>query len=156
MDIDAVKTRLVEIEAPLGITGYLRAPMDIDQTKLPVALHYIRQASHDQEIRGENLNLESRTILIRLLVVQIQSGVSGEAEEEVEPWIELLGKALLARPSLTSPVQEEPLARVQKMSLVTDSGVIVIPYPTEVTRYLGVDFTLNINYLLPFSLAAKE
>jgi len=150
MDLEAIRTRLIEIESPLGIQGFLRSPFAISEADLPVALHPIRQATHDQESLGEQINQETRTMLIRVLVKPLGAGISQEAEEEVEAYLDPMIQALLAHPSLTSVAHPTPLATIQRMSLVSDQGITVIPYPDPETRYLGLEFTIrligNINY----------
>lgn len=156
MDVDLIKTRLVEIEEPLSIRGYLRAPHDIAQTDLPVALHYIRGADHSQEDKGQLIDVEEREVIIRVLVVPIQEGISGEAEETVEPLINLMNQALLSRPSLTTPTSPTPMPGLQRMRLVRDSGIVTIPYPDQTTLYLGVEFTLRLLLYSNYSLGNKE
>ena len=156
MDLAAIRTRLAEIEDPLGIKGFVRAPFTIAESDLPAALHSVRQATHDTDSMGELINQETRTMLIRVLVKPIGAGISQEIEEVVEPYLNTMIQALLARPSLTSPVSAAPLAGIQRMTLVSDSGITVIPYPTAETQYLGLEFTIKIVGETNYTLANSE
>jgi hypothetical protein len=142
MDLNAVKQRFVEIEAPLGITGYVNTPHSIPETDLPVALHFVRSATH--ESNGSGILIEKRLFLIRVFIVPLVSGVPGESESIVEPYLDRVLVAFGERPGLSSSESDDPLEGIQTMKIISDSGVTILPYPDAQTKFLGLEFTVQV------------
>lgn len=141
MDISAVKTRLVEIqEAIEGISrAYTQGPASLPETDLPLFVNF----SGGQILEpgaGDEL-YESRDFLMRLYVCATQSGLDGEAEAQVEAYIQ---------PVYAAFDQEMLLAAVpfvRDAVIVSDNGVVVLPYAG--VSFLGIEFRLRVRAFRP-------
>jgi hypothetical protein len=111
-----------------------RVPRAIAAGDMPLGLVMTGPATYSAVGAATDVDLPTRTYLVRLYVAHISAGVSGEIEALVEPFLESVPAALAANPRLNRTVLR---ARV-----VRDSGVRTLPFQRE--EYLGTEFSVEV------------
>jgi hypothetical protein len=119
MSIETVRTQLATLQA--SISGVKRAFEQLPRgaivdADLPLFLNFARNAIYDWSILGADTNQSTRIYLMRLLVMPQQSGIDGEGESAVEPFIKTVVDYFASRPQLGR------LSGVQNAIIVGDSG----------------------------------
>lgn len=166
MNVDDVKDRLALIEAGgktstnetvVGITGvkraYARGPMSLPDSDLPCFVNF---AGNTQSVQwlGGFFYLEKRIFKCRLYVTPVQSGISGEAEAMVEPFIDLGMRQFLAHQSLGDGEEADFIPGVQSVTYLGDSGITTMQYAGS--PYLGVEFQIVVAAVVEQAPATLE
>lgn len=155
--LSEVKTRLARIQG--NIEGVIRAeanaPKGLPGTDLPMFINFTGGSSFEESGEGadETFGIESRTLLMRLYVAPIQSGVvDGEAEAACEPFLERVRDEFLSRSGLglwgivdedEFDVDEDgPLETLTGSQWLGDSGPVVMRYAGQ--EYTGIEFRLRV------------
>lgn len=152
--MDQIRQRLADIQAAVsGVKrAYTRAPQALADSDLPAFCTFAGPAT--VAILSEGLAEETRTWLMRLYVKPILSGIDGEAEKAVEPFLLSVRNAFLAHPLLGNGTKDSALPFVEKAVWLGDSGVQVIGFAGQ--QYLGVEYRLNLTMVVPIQIAKYE
>lgn len=134
---------VAEVKAALAallatVSGVQRAqayaPRNITAADLPMALAFTGPAQYGSVGADTDIDVPARTYVVRIYVTPTAAGVSGEAEQAVEPFLSSVPAAIAAKPTLNRVVLR---ARV-----VSDTGCIVLRYQDQ--EYLGVEFRIEV------------
>lgn len=158
MNLAEIKNRLALLEgggldsnnvAVPGITGikraYAQGPSSLPESDFPLFINFTGPTRNVQHLGG-TLYQESRLFNCRLYVTPVLSGIDGEAERKVEPFIELCEKRFLQIASLSDGNPEDLITGIQKIEYLGDSGISVLLYAK--VQYLGVEFRLAIDAVI--------
>ena len=137
-----VKTKLAEIEAAITAVKktFAQAPHSLSAADLPAFVNFTGAATHDWRAGGSEVDIETRTYLLRLYVKPVGDGMAGEGERVCEPFFAGVRDYLAARPGL------ERLTGVQLATLVGDGGVQVFQYGG--LQFYGIEFRLQVTELV--------
>ncbi|RJR09993.1 hypothetical protein C4588_04190 [Candidatus Parcubacteria bacterium] len=146
--ITQIRAKLAQIQSSInGIKRvYEYAPMSLAPSDLPAFVTFIGTVI--PRFIGEQLIEETRSFLMRLYVIPIQSGIDGEAEKAVEPFMGSVRDAFLSHPALYN------LEFVRQVNWLGDGGIQILSYAGE--NYIGVEFKISIVQFAPIIIAAME
>lgn len=166
MNIAEVKDRLALIEAggvdsdniPVtGITNvkraYAQGPASLPESDLPLFVNFTGPTLEFTNIGGYFVR-EKRQFNCRLYVAPIQSGVDGEAERKVEPFIEAGMRQFLSYKSLGDGNPDDLIEGVFAFEYLGDSGVTVLRYADS--PFLGVEFRVAVTAIVEQQPAPLE
>lgn len=111
-----------------------RVPRSIAAADLPLALVLTGPASYSAVGALTDVDLPTRTYIVRLYVAAIAAGADGEIEALVEPFFDSVPAAIAANPRLTRTCLG---ARV-----IRDTGVGVLNFAGQ--AYLGTEFSVEV------------
>lgn len=134
--IASVKAAIASILG--GVSGIrsavYRVPRSIAAAELPLALVLTGPATYDAAGPPTDVDLPTRTYVIRLYVAGIGAGADGEIEALVEPFLISVPAALAANPRLNRTAMQALVVR--------DDGVRVLSFQGQ--EYLGTQFDVEV------------
>ncbi len=145
MSIASVRLRLQTLQS--AIPGITKANAQLPRGKipdmeLPTFLNFVRPATYDTDKLGDSDVEVTRQFAMWLLVQPAVECEEGEGENLVEPFIDLVARYFLARPSLGN------LIGVSDSYITEDSGPKRLVWPgtpqNPVAVYWGVEFKLDV------------
>jgi hypothetical protein len=134
--ITAIKTAIgAQLGGVAGLARvYTTAPNSLPPSDLPAAIIYTGAGVYAE--RGYAVQSETRQYFVRVYVLSLQQGVSGEAEGLCEPFL------VSVRAAFPDGARLNRLAGIQEARLIGDQGVSV--FVLGGVSYLGVEFTLVV------------
>jgi hypothetical protein len=154
MSSDNIKQRLADVEAlNVGVvTTWAQVPAQVlTPAQFPA---FINKMGPAQVIKlSDFLWYENRDYLCHLLVINVQAGISGEAERKVEPFIIPCRDTFLKHPGLGINTSDLPIG-VQRSVYIGDTGIAVITFSG--TQYLGVEYRIRVAEMLSPTIAPHE
>jgi len=166
MNIAAVKERLALIEAGgedsqhQPVTGianvkkaYANGPASLPDADLPLFVNFVGPTRQVLNIGGMFFR-ESRIFNCRLYVTPVQSGIDGEAEGRVEPFLDSGMQQFMAHQALGDGEPADLIEGIFKIEYTGDSGIQVMRYAG--TDYLGVEFRVAVDAISEITPAPFE
>jgi hypothetical protein len=157
MSIATVRARLQTLQEAIPdiVTAYDQLPRGMVPTnKMPAFLNFVRTATYDDKIIGEDTLETTRQFLMWLLVKPAAEGEEGEGEALVEPWIDTVAKYFFARPSLGN------LSGIVYSHITEDSGPKKLVWPGTPANplgiYWGVEFRINVIEIFKRTYSSNE
>jgi hypothetical protein len=150
-----IKTRLAEVARTVANVkrAYAEAPASLPETDLPIFVSFVGPVTGFQK-HGEQMGEEARTFILRMFVKAVQSGYDGDAERAVEPFVTSVRDTFLSHPALGLGTSASQIEWVTGMTWLGDGGITVLPFAG--IPYLGVEYRINVSYLVPIGIANYE
>ena len=159
MDLVAIKKEMAGMFATLfaldpltrlpttqNLRAYAQAPMSIPETDLPVWVLFSGSATYpsppDQTVN--RLARETRDFICCLYVCMAQSGIDGEAERKVEPYLDYSRNLIQSHPLFYDGNVSDIVPGIMRAYLTKDEGVVVLQYGNPVQKYNGLRFTIRV------------
>lgn len=142
MSFQSVKAQLAALELLVpGIkTSYAQAPNSVVAGNMPLVINLSGSATYEETAEEDDDTRQALQMIVRqyrllVFVTPQQSGAPGEAEAQVEPFIDSIRRFFTGRPHLG-------LDGVQTAQLLGDSGVIGLTFQDQ--KYIGTEFQLEV------------
>jgi hypothetical protein len=137
---------------PAGLTvrANAQAPMSLAETDLPTWIIFSGNATYpnppDQTV--DRLAKETRDFVCCLYVCYSQTGIDGEAERKVEPYINAARALIQSHPLLYDGNISQIVPWIMRAYLIKDDGIVVLPYGASIpVKYNGLRFTIRVEGL---------
>lgn len=161
MDVKAAKTAIAGCLGTLqqmdSLTGlpyspvrYVRsnaqAPFSISEPDLPTWIIFTGSANYpDPPDRTDGrLAREQRDFMACLYVCVANSGIDGEAERKVEPYLDPTRQLIQQHPLFYDNNIADIVPGILRAYPVRDDGIIQLRYGQDTTLYLGLRFTIRV------------
>lgn len=129
--------------------AYAQAPMSLPETDLPLWAVYTGSAVYpsppDQTI--DRLAHETRDFMCCMYGCIVQSGIDGEAERKVEPYLDPSRNLFQSHPLIYDGNISDRVPGIMRAYLTRDDGLVVLPFGDPTVKYLGLRFTIRIEGL---------
>ena len=125
------------------------APFSLAETDLPTWIIFTGPATYpDASNRNiARLSKENRDFTACLYVCISQSGIDGEAERKVEPYIEPIRALFALHPLFYDNKIADIVPGIQRSYLLRDDGIVQMRYGNDSTLYLGLRFVFRVEAL---------
>ena len=127
--------------------AYEQAPTSLDTAQLPAFINLTGPGNDDWAGLGDGQEQNTRIYVMRLYILPVSSGIPGEVERLCEPFFESVRLYFAQRPTLGG------LARVQSAYILSDSGVVKLPFKSADPEFLGTEFRLQVTEVISFNYA---
>jgi hypothetical protein len=127
-------------------------------TVFPYASNRLGAATYnyEEDPAAEDIMTTRRVILMRIVIDHIEAGVEGEKPDVVTQAVGLMEAYFLSHPMLTTNTgsyTEPPDYLLPEALIVSDTGIVAFDNRGLISNQLGVEFTLEIEYLREINLA---
>jgi len=127
-----------------------QAPMSLTETDLPTWIFIPLAATYpyppDQTM--ERLAQETRDFDIRLYVTIAQTGIDGEAQRKVQPYMDIGRDHIQKHVRLWDGDPYHEVEGLQRSYLIRDSGPATLRYSAaDKTPFLGISYTVRVECL---------
>ncbi len=121
------------------------APMSLADTDLPTWCIFAARATYptppDQSVN--RLQSETRDFTCNLYVCLAQTGIDGEAERKVEPYLDAARNLIQGHPLFYDGNIADIVPGIMRAYLVSDDGIVTLTYGQS--RYNGLRFTIRVD-----------
>jgi hypothetical protein len=135
------------------------APASLTETDLPTWIFLTRAANYPNppdQTQGR-LAKETRDFDIRLYVTIAQTGIDGEAERDVEKYLDYSRNHIQSHTQLWDGDPAHRVPGLQRGWIVSDSGVAKMVYGSKDNPvYLGISFLLRVEFLNKVIYASNQ
>ena len=128
------------------IRGYAQAPFSLPETDLPVACIFTRTATYPvpPPQSYDRFYPETRDFDFAFFIAIAQSGLDGEAEARVEPYIDYCRDWISSHIQLYDEKTQNPIPGIQRSYIVKDTGVFIRKFNPDSVLYSGVSYTVRV------------
>ena len=123
-------------------------PANLTTADLPAVFVWTGAGSHDENVMGENFVNTTRLFYFQVAVIPLGQGDPNTRETLIRPLLEAALATLRKYPKLKG------LEWIERMTVNTDSGVIILPEYGG--KFIGFEIQLGVKYIAPRSFAANE
>jgi hypothetical protein len=127
-----------------------QAPASLTETDLPTWIFIPLGATYPNppDQTDDRLAKETRDFEIRLYVTITQTGIDGEAQRRVEPYLDLARDHIQSHVRLWDGDATHEVPGLQRAYLLRDTGVSTLKYGiADKPLYLGIIFTVRVECL---------
>jgi hypothetical protein len=131
----------------IPMTAKAQAPMSLTETDLPtwIILSLAGTYPNPPDQTYDRLALETRDFSFRLYANISQSGIDGEAERKVEPYLDYSRNHIQRHVQLWDGDPTHRVPGIQRGYIIRDSGVATLRFGSkDQPLYIGIDFTVRV------------
>lgn len=151
---------LLEKTIPDITTAYESTPFSIADTDLPAFVNLVGPTQSKRVVSGApNPRMEiARMFFVRLYGTHVESGMSGEAESRLVPFLDTVPPYLQKAQGMGdgSGDKDKLVPFIKGVEYQGDNGIQVMPAFDPKEQYLGIEWRFLITYHIPFTYAANE
>lgn len=128
------------------VKAFAQAPFALAEQDLPLWVFFTGPATYPvpppQAV--DRLYRETRDFTAAFYVTIAQSGVDGEAERVVEPYVDSARNLIQSHIQLWDGVDADRVPGIMRTFLVRDTGIGTLIYGQAVPKYNGISYTVRV------------
>jgi len=127
-----------------------QAPMSLTESDLPTWIFLPGRATYANPPQQtiDKADKETRDFDIRLYVTIAQTGIDGEAQRRVQPYVDIGRNHIQRHVRLWDGDPYHEVVGLQRAWLINDSGVATLKYGVaDKPLYLGINYTVRVECL---------
>jgi hypothetical protein len=132
------------------LSAFAQAPFSLTETDLPTWIFVPRAATYPNppDQTEDRLAKETRDFELRLYVTISQTGIDGEAQRQVEPYIDPARDHIQKHVRLWDGVPDHEVPGLMRAYLLNDTGVAKMIFGSaDKPIYAGISYTVRVECL---------
>ncbi len=128
------------------VKAYAAAPMSLAEIDLPLWIVFSGAAAYPNppDATVGRFQKETRDFSCCLYVTIAETGIDGEAEQKVEPYIEVSRNLIQSHPLIYDGNISDIVPGINRAYLIRDEGITTLRFGKDPAPYLGLRYTVRV------------